>query len=195
MTAKSDDEPSFGIVNQLIYGLELGELISPTVMESTAVALIEQRAYSLPVETYYAGARRYLYSDHDPRIACDGLPVVAIRRFLMGVLEQLDSRRPWVEPSYRLTTDDNLWSAPSVGNVPRTFRQAANQLGGFSRTRRDSCGGRLLTLTLRTGTAVGLREVTAGDESIELVSNSVDLDLAVVFGELTGIPVRTQSRG
>lgn len=195
MSTTSDDMPSFGIVNQLIYGLEARDLISPKVMESTAAALIEQRAFTLPVETYYAGARKYLDSSHDPRIIRNELPVAAIRSFLTGVLEQLDLRRPWVEPPYRVTADDNLWSAPSIGSVPNTFRQVANQLGGFSRTRRDGSGRRLLTLTLRTGTAVGLREVAAGEKAIELVSHSVDSDLPIVFTELTGLPVQTQSQG
>lgn len=195
MSATSDDKPAFGIVNQLIYGLEASDLSSPTVVESTAIALIEQRHFSLPVETYYAGARKYLDSSHDPRIVGKDLPVAAIRSFLASLLEQLDSRRPWAEPPYRVTSDDDLWSAPSVGSVPSTFRQVANQLGGFSRTRRDGSGRRLLTLTLRTGTAVGVREVMTGEQAIELVSYSVDSDLPVVFSELTGVPVRAQSQG
>lgn len=196
MSVSSDEQPVFGIVNQLIYGLEASDLFSPTVVESTATALIEQRYFTLPVETYYVGARKYLNSTHDPRIIGKDLPVAAIRSFLTGVLEQLDSRRPWAEPPYRVTAaDDNLWSAPTIGRIPGTFRQLADQLGGFSRTRRDATGRQLLTLTLRTGAAVGLREGIAGEQAIELVSHSVDSDLPVVFSELTGLPVRTQSQG
>jgi hypothetical protein len=193
MATPDDDMPVFGIVNQLIYGLDKSDLASPTAMEATAAALIEQRIFTLPVETYYVGARKYLDSAHDSRIIRNELPVEGIRRFLTGVLEQLDSRRPWAEPPYRVTADDNLWSAPSIGSVSGTFRQVANQLGGFSRARRDDSGRRLLTLTLRTGAAVGLREVATREKAVELVSHSVDPDLPVVFGQLTGLPVRTRS--
>lgn len=146
------DAGTRGLVNELIYAVELEHPVRDAFATSVAEAVVAQRIFSSPVAAYRAATERALQDpdalgeqpDDDRRA----------REFLRRVLRALDDRRPWPELPYKeLPAADwtTLLSAPLIGHIDMSPMGVTNQLSRrFTRIADASYGLMLRLQTARS---------------------------------------------
>lgn len=148
--------PGQGFINHLVHGLDVERPVDESVITRLAEALIEQRSFKHPVQTYYQAAMAALASGQPT--GGTGEPEV-VRDLLARLVDELDARRPWAEPPYR-TLDRNHWgaleAAPVIGHIPLSRLAVSERLYGIFEPVVEGGRDDVLVVRLRTGGLIGL---------------------------------------
>lgn len=180
-----------GYVNQLTYGADLRERLDGAAVDRIVDAVLLQRVFTAPVETYYEAGVDALRSGQ-PLAALPDQDEDATRDALRRIVERLDERRPWPVHPYS-QQDVGEWpalaGAPVIGQVSQSemaVRRKLNRL--FDSAGPD--GPKVMILRLRTGELVALR-ATGGftTPGLDLLAHSAASQTLDNFRDLTGLDV------
>ncbi len=192
MSSTRPIDPWRGLVHQLTYATDLSSRVADETIERIVDAVLQQRVFSRPAETYYEAAVAALGSGR--RIAdLDGQDEEVTRDALTRIVEHLDARRPWpVHPFYR--QDPHLWDdlagAPVIGRLPLSQMAVRQKLSRVFDTVGGPDGIKVLILQLRSGQVVALRSTEAFTApGVDLLATSDPAVTIADFQELTGLPV------
>ncbi|WP_214407020.1 hypothetical protein [Pseudonocardia lacus] len=193
MTPTQPVTPWRGYVHQLTYGADLSERVGDDAIDRIVEAVLAQRVFTQPAETYYDAACAALASGE--RLA--DLPdqdEAAVRDALIRIVEGLDARRPWpVPPFHQLPAGGwaDLAAAPVIGRIPRSQMQVRRTLNRlFDTVGQGADETKVLLLELRTGQRVALRSTGAFTApGVDLLTRAEPGSTAADFTELTGLPL------
>ena len=192
MTSSQQASPWRGYVNQLTYGLDLTSPATDEALTELADRLIEQRSILHPVQTYHSAARAALATT-EPIVAVAGQNDV-IRDLLRRLLRELDARRPWPEPAYRVARASaaKIAPAPVVGRIPLSRMAVSERVNALFEPRH--IGGRpadALVLNLRSGHTVTLVAPDSFTEPGIIVRADGDArSVSAALRELTGLEMQ-----
>jgi hypothetical protein len=143
-----------------------------------------------PVHDYYDAATRALTSSQP--VADDARSDRIVRNVLVRLLRELDARRPWAEPPYRVLDSgefSELATAPTIGRIPMSRLNVGDHLNGIF----EPAAGthvNLLVLHLRSGEQVALLAPESFTEPLVVVkAHSAQQSTLDSLRELTGLAV------
>jgi hypothetical protein len=180
-----------GLVNAVLYGIDLSAPVGDAEVSRRAGELIQQQMFTDPVEDYYAAASAALASGE--QIGFEAGEQAAARDFLTRLVDELDARRPWPVPPFR-EVGSAEWPAlketPVVARLTLSRMQVEERLSRlFDKQPPDGTSWPILLLRLRTGETVALQAPGGYTEPGVAIraATSAPAELLASFAQLTGI--------
>lgn len=185
--------PWRGLVNQMTYGWEIGDLVDDEAIGRIVREMLLQRMFRSPAEHYYLAAVQALESGL-PIPSYDGQSEPGLRNLLVRIVAELDRQRPWTEPPFCITSlhpsdISEFVEPPIVGVVPISSNAVSDVVhASFYDVPFDR--KMVLTLRLQTGAEVALcARPPYATTPVEVRSHDDPASTLAALAELTGLPV------